>query len=184
MGLSNRRLAKTDSISFHFALWTHTHWLFDLHAIPGILECQFGGPPSGPVGHLTKPLLKAYQQDPERVRKWVQEDYPIEKGSQADESGDLVCRRIRPSPAITGMRGRPGVKGKRPWCEARGRGYRLNMISAVNRRGRMRFMIEKKGECRCHLPLFGSPDGGKQDPRVSDLGWASGAQIQEGNGKR
>ena len=27
-----------------------------------------------------KPLWKAYQQDPERVRKWVQEEYPaIEK---------------------------------------------------------------------------------------------------------
>jgi len=34
-----------------------------------------------------KPLWKAYQQDPERVRKWVQEDYPaIEKEAKQMKS--------------------------------------------------------------------------------------------------
>jgi transposase len=38
-----------------------------------------------------------------------------------------------------------GVKGHTPVVESTGARYRLNMISAVNRRGRMRFMIEKQG---------------------------------------
>ena len=38
-----------------------------------------------------------------------------------------------------------GVKGQTPIVRSTGARYRLNMISAVNRRGRMRFMIEKRG---------------------------------------
>jgi len=36
-------------------------------------------------------------------------------------------------------------KGETPVVRSTGARYRLNMLSAVNRRGRMRFMIEKKG---------------------------------------
>ena len=38
-----------------------------------------------------------------------------------------------------------GRKGETPVVRSTGARYRLNMLSAVNRRGRMRFMIEKKG---------------------------------------
>jgi transposase len=38
-----------------------------------------------------------------------------------------------------------GVKGHTPVVKSTGARYRLNMISAVNRRGGMRFMIEEKG---------------------------------------
>jgi len=132
---------------FPFALWTR-------HAIGSLIYKRYGIRLSAnSVGRLLaqlgitaqKPLWKAYQQDPERVRKWVQEDYPaIEKEARqmkaeiwfADESG------LR-SDYHAGTTW--GVKGQTPVVRSTGARYRLNMISAVNRRGRMRFMIEKKG---------------------------------------
>ena len=92
-----------------------------------------------------KPLRRAYQQDPQRVRKWVQEEYPtFEKEAKelkaqiwfADESG------LR-SDYHAGTTW--GLKGETPVGRSTGARFRLNMNSAVNRRGRMRFMIEKKG---------------------------------------
>src|SRR5512139_1731261 len=63
---------------FPFALWTRNAIATLIHQRYGIrlsvnsvgrLLAQLGITPQ-------KPLWKAYQQDPERVQKWVQEDYP------------------------------------------------------------------------------------------------------------
>ena len=132
---------------FPFALWTR-------HAIGSLIYKRYGIRLSAnSVGRLLaqlgitaqKPLWKAYQQDPERARKWVREDYPaIEKEAKqwkaeiwfADESG------LR-SDSHAGTTW--GLKGQTPVVRSTGARYRLNMISAVNRRGQLRFMIEKKG---------------------------------------
>ncbi len=132
---------------FPFALWTR-------NAIASLLTQRYGVRLSvNSVGRLLaqlgitpqKPLWRAYQQDPDRVRKWVQEDYPaIAKEAKrlsaeiwfGDESG------LR-SDYHAGTTWAP--KGQTPVVQSTGARYRLNMLSAVNRRGRMRFMIEKKG---------------------------------------
>ena len=101
-----------------------------------------------------KPLWRAYQQDPERVRHWVEEQYPsIAKEAKrlraeiwfADESG------LR-SDYHAGTTW--GLKGKTPVVRTTGARHRLNLLSVVNRRGRMRFMIEKggvNGEVMCRF---------------------------------
>jgi transposase len=132
---------------FPFALWTR-------NAIVMLIDQRYGIRLSvNSVGRLLaqlgitpqKPLWKAYQQDPERVRKWVQEDYPaIAKDAKrlaaeiwfGDESG------LRSDYHAGTTWGR---KGETPVVRSTGARHRLNMLSAVNRRGRMRFMIEKKG---------------------------------------
>jgi transposase len=132
---------------FPFALWTRS-------AIATLIYQRYGIRLSvNSVGRLLaqlgitpqKPLWKAYQQDPERVQKWVQEDYPaIAKEAKrlaaeiwfGDESG----LRSDYHAGTTWAR-----KGQTPVVASTGARYRLNMLSAVNRRGRMRFMIEKKG---------------------------------------
>ena len=144
-----RTVAGKDPRQYHFpfALWTR-------NAIGALIYKRYGIRLSAnSVGRLLaqlgitaqKPLWKAYQQDPERVRKWVQEEYPaIEKEARqlkaeiwfADESG------LR-SDYHAGTTW--GVKGQTSIVRSTGARYRLNMISAVNRRGRMRFMLEKQG---------------------------------------
>jgi transposase len=132
---------------FPFALWTRNaiatliYQRYDIRLSAnsvGRLLAQLGITPQ-------KPLWRAYQQDPERVRQWVEEEYPsIAKEAKrlgaeiwfADESG------VR-SDYHAGTTW--GLKGKTPVVWSTGARHRLNMLSVVNRRGRMRFMIEKGG---------------------------------------
>lgn len=132
---------------FPFALWTRS-------AIATLIYQRYGVRLSAnSVGRLLaqlgitpqKPLWKAYQQDPERVQKWVQEDYPaIAKEAKQLRAeiwfGDESGLRSDYHAGTTWAR-----KGETPVVSSTGARYRLNMLSAVNRRGRMRFMIEKKG---------------------------------------
>jgi hypothetical protein len=132
---------------FPFALWTRS-------AIGTLIYQRYGVRLSvNSVGRLLaqlgitpqKPLWKAYQQDPERVQKWIQEEYPAiakEAKQLAAEIwfGDESGLRSDYHAGTTWAR-----KGQTPVVSSTGARYRLNMLSAVNRRGRMRFMIEKKG---------------------------------------
>jgi len=141
---------------FPFALWTRNAiatLIYQRYAIRlsansvGRLLAQLGITPQ-------KPLWRAYQQDPERVRQWVEEEYPAiakearQLGAEiwfADESG------LR-SDYHAGTTW--GLKGKTPVVRSTGARHRLNMLSVVNRRGRMRFMIEKggvNGEVMCRF---------------------------------
>ncbi len=141
---------------FPFALWTRNAIATLIHQRYGIrlsansvgrLLAQLGITPQ-------KPLWRAYQQDPERVRQWVEEQYPsIAKEAKrlgaevwfADESG------LR-SDYHAGTTW--GAKGKTPVVRSTGARHRLNLLSVVNRRGRIRFMIEKggvNGEVMCRF---------------------------------
>lgn len=132
---------------FPFALWTrkaigtliYRRYRIRLSANSvGRLLAQVGITPQ-------KPLWRAYQQDPERVQKWLQEEYPAiaqearKMGAEiwfGDESG------VR-SDYHAGTTWAP--KGQTPVVRTTGARHRLNLISAVNRRGKIRFMIEAGG---------------------------------------
>jgi transposase len=132
---------------FPFALWTR-------NAIAAVIYEKYGIRLSAnSVGRLLtqlgitpqRPLWRAYQQDPERVRKWVEEEYP----SIASEAkrvkaeiwfGDESGVRSDYHAGTTW-----GRKGHTPVVRSTGARYRLNMLSAVNRRGLMRFMLEERG---------------------------------------
>jgi transposase len=141
---------------FPFALWTR-------NAIGTLIHRRYGIRLSAnSVGRLLaqlgitpqKPLWRAYQQDPERVRQWVEEEYPsIAKEAKrlgaeiwfADES----ALRSDYHAGTTW-----GLKGKTPVVRSTGARHRLNMLSVVNRRGGIRFMIEKggvNGEVMCRF---------------------------------
>ena len=132
---------------FPFALWTRqalATLIYREYKIRlsrnsvGRLLAQLGITPQ-------KPLWKAYQQDPERVRQWVEEEYPAiaeEAKKRGGEIwfGDEAGLRSDYHAGTTW-----GRKGQTPVVKSTGTRHRLNMISAVNRRGKMRFMIEAGG---------------------------------------
>jgi transposase len=132
---------------FPFALWTRNAvgiLLFRRYGVRlsansvGRLLAQLGITPQ-------KPLWRAYQQDPERVRQWVEEEYPaIAREARRNKAeiwfGDESGIRSDYHAGTTW-----GLCGKTPVVRTTGARHRLNMISAVNRRGKMRFMIESKG---------------------------------------
>jgi transposase len=130
-------------LKFEFGLWT-------LKLIRHLIKRQFGVELSTATAHrvmktlgfsVQKPLYQAWQQDPVMVRTWEAEAFPAIAAEArrvgasiyfADESG------IR-SDYHTGTTWAP--KGQTPVVAATGRRFSLNMISAINPRGELRFML-------------------------------------------
>lgn len=92
-----------------------------------------------------KPIRKAFEQKPEGVRKWLEEEYPsIEARAKAEKAviyfGDETgCR----SDHQAGTSYAP--KGKTPIIKATGKRFTVNMISAISNRGHLQFMLMEKG---------------------------------------
>lgn len=90
-----------------------------------------------------RPVWRAYQQKPEEVQKWLQEEYPriraLARRHRAmiffgDEAGVRSDHHAGTSWA---------VKGKTPIVSSTGARFGLNIISAVSAQGEFRFMTVK-----------------------------------------
>jgi transposase len=132
-------------MKFTFALWT-------AKMIGRMIQQQFGIKLSKAsvcrlLNHLgltpQRPVWRAYQQKPEEVQRWLNEEYPrikqMAKRQKAiiffgDEAG------IR-SDHHAGTSWAP--KGKTPIITSTGARFGLNMISAVSAQGEFRFMVVK-----------------------------------------
>lgn len=90
-----------------------------------------------------KPARQAMEQSPERVRRWLQEQYPaIHEQAQEEKAeifwGDEMGLRS------DHQAGRSfALRGQTPVILAPGDRFRCNMISAVTNRGRLNFMVFK-----------------------------------------
>lgn len=91
-----------------------------------------------------KPVLRAYERNPEKVQRWLDTDYPAIQAKAkahgaaifwADETG--VCNEPQHGRGYA-------PKGKTPVLEHSTKRYRINMISALDNRGKVRFMLYKE----------------------------------------
>jgi transposase len=91
-----------------------------------------------------KPVRKAYEQDPEKVAQWLDEEYPTIRNRAKREKAEIYwCDEMgMRSDHQTGTTYAP--RGKTPKITATGRRFKCNMISAVNNRGKLRFLLFKK----------------------------------------
>lgn len=90
-----------------------------------------------------KPLKKAYQKDPDKVKKWLRYQYPRIKAFAKKKNatiyfGDEAGVRSDHQSGTTW-----GEIGNTPIVESNGQRVSLNMISAISPKGEMRFMILK-----------------------------------------
>ncbi|WP_262947649.1 IS630 family transposase, partial [Xenorhabdus indica] len=91
-----------------------------------------------------KPLKRAYEQNPKAIEKWHQETYPAIKKKAAEEAAEIwwgdetglknTCQHSR------GF----APKGKTPVIDLNAKRFSINMISAINNRGSLRFMLYKE----------------------------------------
>ena len=138
---------------FEFALWTR-----EMVRILLAEEFQLKLSLSS-VGRLLKqlglscqrPLFRATEQDPERVRQWREQEYPgIRRRAQRERAeiyfGDEAGVRSDCHGGRTW-----GVKGQTPVVVSTGQRSSVNMISAVSARGHLRFMLTKG---RVNGPVF------------------------------
>ena len=130
---------------FEFALWTR-------EMIRMLLREEFSLRLSvNSVGRLLRqlglscqrPLFRATEQDPERVRRWRDEEFPAirdlaKKAGAVILFGDEAGVRSDYHAGTTW-----GVKGKTPIVPRTGGRHSVNMLSAVSARGELRFMLVK-----------------------------------------
>ena len=88
-----------------------------------------------------KPISKAFEQKPEKVRLWLEKEYPAIKKRAAKEDAVIYFGDE------TGMRsdhqsGRSYAPiGETPVIKKTGQRFSLNMISAISNKGHLQFMI-------------------------------------------
>jgi transposase len=130
-------------LNFPFALWTRG-------LVAQLIQEKFGIHLSETsVGRLLtqmglsaqRPLWKAMQQDPKRVQHWLKQEFPrIRRLAQQAGAeimfGDEAGVRSDAHAGTTWA-----LRGQTPVVRTTGQRFGLNMISAVSRRGRLRFMI-------------------------------------------
>jgi transposase len=137
-------ISKTpDQLDFGFMLWTRD-------AVAQLIEDRFKIKLSKwTVGRYLKrwgmspqkPVKKAYQQQPEIVKKWLQKEYPRIARKAALEKAEIQWgdeMGVRSDDQI----GRTwGKIGETPVIKVSGQRFSCQMISTVSNRGTMRFMI-------------------------------------------
>jgi transposase len=88
-----------------------------------------------------KPIKKAYEQSPEAVKKWIDEEYPA-IAERAKAEGGEIHWGDETALVNTHVRGRSyAPKGKTPVTFAPGTRQKLSMISTVTNKGQARWMI-------------------------------------------
>jgi transposase len=132
-----------DQYKLNFALWTRqaireliklrTGITMPIRTVGGQLE-RWGYTPQ-------KPLKRAYEQRPEAVRKWLEEDYPAIQQKAKEENAEIHWGDE------TGIRsdsqhGRSySPKGKTPEIRLNAQRRSINMISSITNKGKVRFMM-------------------------------------------
>jgi transposase len=132
-----------DQLKLPFYLWTR-------EAVAQLIEQKFGIRLSiWTVGRYLerwgftpqKPVHRAFEQNPEHVRRWLEEEYPeIRKQAKLEKAeiywGDEMG--LRSDHAI----GRSyGLRGNTPVIPRTGQRFGCSMISAITNRGRLNFMV-------------------------------------------
>ena len=141
-----RRLIKDklpDRLKLPYGLWTR-------EAVQQLIQARYGISLSRwQVGRYLrawgytpqKPISKASEQKPEKVQKWLKEEFPAIKKKAKREKAMIYFGDE------TGMRsdhqaGRSyAPQGETPVIKRTGQRFSLNMISAISNRGHLQFMI-------------------------------------------
>lgn len=142
-----------EQLKLPFYLWTR-------EAVAQLIEHRFGISLSiWTVGRYLKrwgftpqkPMRRAFEQDSEAVRYWLEKEYPSIR-QQAKREGALIYwgdeMGLRSDHAVGRTYGR---RGQTPIIPGTGQRFGCNMISAITNRGHLNFMVFKQ---RFKAPVF------------------------------
>jgi len=132
-----------DQVKLPFYLWTR-------EAVGRLIEHRFGIRLSvWTVGRYLvrwgftpqKPARRAFERDPEQVRRWLDEAYPAIRSRAIRERAEIYWgdeMGVR-SDHVAGRS--YGRRGQTPVIPGTGQRFGCNMISAITNRGRLNFMV-------------------------------------------
>lgn len=134
---------RPEQLKLDFALW-------DRRAVALLIEQQFGtAMPIRTVGDylkrwgytVQKPLKRAYEQQPEAVQQWLDETYPAIEANAKQEGAEIYWGdQTAIQNTDVQMRGY-APKGQTPELRVHTRRERISMMSAVNNRGKVSWML-------------------------------------------
>jgi transposase len=130
-------------LKFDYALWT-------IEMIVELIQMKFDVQYSSvQVGRILKeigfsqqkPLERAYQQDPEKVDKWLKTAYPLIKKEAKKEKREIYFSDEAGFHATAQYGSTWAPKGQTPILKTTGQRQKVNCISAINNQGKLRFML-------------------------------------------
>lgn len=134
-----------DQLKLPFALWTRK-------AVAQLLEMRFGLKlPVRTMGEYLKrwgftpqkPIKKAYEQNPMKVKRWLKKEYPAIAAQARTEGAEIYWGDQ------TGVNNQPNAprgyapRGQTPTVSQRSKRFGFSVMSAVNNRGSARWMVYK-----------------------------------------
>jgi transposase len=143
-----RRLVKDklpDQLKLPYGLWTREavqQLILNLYGIP-LSRWQVGRYLKSWGYTPQKPITKAFEQKSEKVKQWLEKEYPAIKKKAKKEKARIYWEDE------TGMRsdhqaGRSyAPQGQTPVIKKTGQRFSLNMISALSNKGHLEFMVLK-----------------------------------------
>lgn len=134
-----------DQLKLPFCLWTR-------EAVALLIEQRYGVSLSvWTVGRYLKrwgftpqkPVRRAFEQNPQQVRRWLEEEYPRIRRQAKREKAEIYWgdeMGLRSDHAAGRCYGK---RGETPVVPGTGQRFGCNMISALTNRGRLNFMVFK-----------------------------------------
>ena len=136
-----------EQLKMPFALWTR-------QAVKELIENTYGiKMPIRSVGNYLlrwgftpqRPKKRAYEQQPVAIKKWLQETYPIIE-RRAKQEGAQINWCDQTGISSEDHRGRGyALQGHTPIAGTQAARFSVSMISTVTNRGKLRFMVYRRG---------------------------------------
>ena len=90
---------------------------------------------------VQRPVKRAAKQDPEKIAKWLEEEYPAIEGKAREEDCEIYWGdETALQNTANYVKGYAPI-GNAPVLEMESRKMKLNMLSAISNRGKLRFTI-------------------------------------------
>ena len=93
-----------------------------------------------------RPLWGAYQQEPEAVRRWKQEDYPKLRRRAQRLGAQIFCGDEAGVRSDFHSDTSWGRRGHAPVASSTGARFGVSMISSISAQGQLRFMLTEGRE--------------------------------------
>ena len=130
-------------LKFKYVLWTR-------EAVKKLIKHEFGVEmPISTVGKYLQrweftsqvPIKRAYERNDVNVQKWLVEDYPIIEKQSKEEDAEIQWADETACVSLPSIIKGYAPKGKTPVMEHTAKRFKINMISSITNRGKLRFMV-------------------------------------------
>lgn len=140
-----RRLIDTTphQLKFNYVLWTR-------ESVQKLIWHDYGiDMPLSTVGSYLQrweftsqvPIKRAYERNDAKVQQWLQEEYPAIEQQSKEENAEIQWADETACVSLPSIIKGYAPKGETPVMEHPAQRFKINMISSITNRGKLRFML-------------------------------------------